>query len=86
MYRLLQLQHYFFLKLKHIFLLGFQTLFLTLLGAYGNADARGPEIRLAHCRYVAVTDRHLYLNDVVNRRILKITLDYEQQALVPLEK
>lgn len=54
--------------------------FILRLGTYGNQDDRGPEIRLAHCRYVAATDSRLYLNDSVNRRIVSIDLKYETFA------
>jgi hypothetical protein len=53
--------------------------FILRIGEYGNADDRGPEIRFIHCRYVAVNDSRLYINDVVNRRILSVDLKYETE-------
>ena len=38
------------------------------------------DIRIAHCRYVAVNDQRLFLNDVVNKRVVSVRLDYEQEA------
>jgi hypothetical protein len=59
--------------------------FILRLGAYGNADDRGPEIRLAHCRYVAVSEKRLYLNDIPNRRILSVDLKYEKEAVAEMK-
>ena len=58
--------------------------FILRLGGYGNQDDRGPEIRLAHCRYVTVNDQRLYLNDVVNKRILSVDLKYERDVSVQI--
>jgi hypothetical protein len=59
--------------------------FIMRIGSYGNQDERGPEIRLAHCRYVAVNDHRLYCNDCVNRRILSIDLKYEKELIANLK-
>ncbi len=56
--------------------------FILRVGGYGNADDKGPEIRFAHCRYVAVTDKKLFINDIVNKRILSVDLTYEQTETV----
>jgi hypothetical protein len=56
--------------------------FILRLGSYGNPDDRGEAVRIAHCRYVAVNDRRLYLNDVGNKRVLSIDLKYEREAEV----
>jgi len=54
--------------------------FILRLGGYGNQDDRGPDIRIAHCRYVAVNDRRLYINDVANKRVLSVDLKYEREV------
>ena len=59
--------------------------FILRLGSYGNADDRGPEIRVAHCRYVSVSEKRLYLNDIPNRRILSIDLRYEKEATAKMQ-
>jgi hypothetical protein len=56
--------------------------FILRLGEYGNQDDRGPDIRIAHCRYLAVNDKRLYINDIGNKRILSIDLKYEREAVV----
>jgi hypothetical protein len=58
--------------------------FILRLGSYGNADDRGPEVRVGHCRFVAVGHNRLYLNDVPNRRILSLDLRYEREATAAL--
>ena len=58
--------------------------FILRVGGYGNADDRGPDIRLAHCRFVAVNDKRLYINDAVNRRILSVNLGYAKEAVAAL--
>jgi sugar lactone lactonase YvrE len=44
-----------------------------------------PEIAFAWIVGMAVTDRHLYVADSVNRRVLRVKLDYavEETAAVP---
>lgn len=59
--------------------------FILRLGEYGNCDDRGPEIRLAHCRYVAASEKRLYLNDLPNNRILSVDLKYEKEAVAKIE-
>ncbi|HUV38965.1 MAG TPA: hypothetical protein VMY39_05095, partial [Planctomycetota bacterium] len=54
--------------------------FILRIGGYGNQDDRGGDIRIAHCRYVAVNDRRLYLNDIGNKRVISIDLKYEREA------
>jgi hypothetical protein len=45
-------------------------------GRYGNADNCGPEIALAWPVGVGVTDKHAYIGDAINRRLLRTTLVY----------
>lgn len=59
--------------------------FILRIGEYGNQDDRGPEIRMAHCRYVAVNDKRLFINDIGNKRILSVDLTYEQEAVTDLQ-
>jgi hypothetical protein len=60
-------------------------------GAYGNADSRGPgspvptpRIPLGWVHAVQVTDRHAYVADVVNNRIVRVTLTAAAEATTPL--
>jgi len=55
-------------------------------GKYGNQDSGGPnakvrkpEIPLAWPCYVAVSDTHAYVADTVNRRVVKVRLDWAAQ-------
>jgi hypothetical protein len=50
-------------------------------GAYGNQDSCGPEIGFAWIIGLAVTDRYAYVSDVVNKRVLRIALDYAVQEV-----
>lgn len=60
--------------------------FILRLGQYGNQDDRGPDICMGHCRYVAVNDNALFLNDVLNKRILMVALKYHQEAGAAMAK
>ncbi|MCX7803870.1 MAG: SMP-30/gluconolactonase/LRE family protein, partial [Planctomycetota bacterium] len=56
------------------------------IGRYGNADARGPEICVAHCSFVAThSDRWLYLNDDGNNRIIRVRLGYRAEERAGLQ-
>jgi hypothetical protein len=50
-------------------------------GAYGNQDSCGPDIAFAWIIGLAVTDRYAYVSDVVNKRVLRIALDYTVQEV-----
>ena len=54
--------------------------FVMRVGQYGNADDQGPEIRMADVRFVAVSDKRLFINDAVNKRILSVRLEYQKEA------
>lgn len=61
-------------------------------GSYGNMDSQGPgsavpvpEIPFAWPQYVAVSDRAVYISDVVNRRIVRVRLDYRISRSIPLK-
>jgi len=61
-------------------------------GGYGNMDSQGPdgavpvpEIPLAWPQYVAVSDRAVYVSDVVNRRIVRVKLDYRISKSISLK-
>jgi len=56
--------------------------FIQRIGSYGNADEKGPEIRIAYMRYVAVNDKKLFINDSPNKRILSIDLKYHKEEVV----
>ena len=56
-------------------------------GKYGNQDSGGPdakvrrpEIPLAWPCYVAVSDTHAYVADTVNRRVVRVKLNYAAEA------
>jgi hypothetical protein len=60
---------------------------ITTFGKYGNEDSGGPsarvkkpEIPLAWPTYVAVSDRWAYVADTVNRRVVRVKLDYAAEA------
>ena len=54
--------------------------FIMRVGQYGNQDDRGPEIRFAYTRFVAANDKRLFINDMMNKRILSVRLSYEKEA------
>lgn len=54
------------------------------LGAYGNQDSRS-EIRWAWPSQVAVSDEALYVADVINRRIVRIKLGYQLEAVCEIK-
>lgn len=56
---------------------------ITTFGKYGNEDSGGPDARvkkpdipLAWPAYVAVSDRWAYVADTVNRRVVRVKLNY----------
>jgi outer membrane protein assembly factor BamB len=49
---------------------------ITAFGRYGNEDSAGARIPLAWPTYVAVSDRAAYVADTVNRRVVRVKLDY----------
>jgi hypothetical protein len=56
---------------------------ITTFGRYGNEDSGGPAARvkkpdvpLAWPTYVGVSDRHAYVADTVNRRVVRVKLAY----------
>ena len=56
-------------------------------GGYGNMDSQGPEgpirtpaIPFAWPQYVALSDEAVYVSDVINRRIVRVRLNYEAEA------
>lgn len=60
---------------------------ITTFGKYGNEDSGGPgarvktpEIPLAWPTYVAVSDRFAYIADTVNRRVVRVKLEYAAAA------
>ena len=54
--------------------------FVMRVGEYGNADDRGPEIRMADTRFIGVSETRLFINDAVNKRILSVRLGYQKEA------
>jgi sugar lactone lactonase YvrE len=57
---------------------------LTRFGSYGNMDSQGPkstvpvpEIAFAWPQYIAVSNEAVYISDVINRRIVRVNLNYE---------
>jgi hypothetical protein len=54
--------------------------FILRVGEYGNADDRGPEIRMADVRFVGVSETRLFINDAVNKRILSVRLNYQKEV------
>ena len=54
--------------------------FMLRVGEYGNQDDRGPEIRLAYTRFVGVSETRLFINDMINKRILSVRLAYQKEA------
>jgi len=56
-------------------------------GGYGNMDSGGPgsavptpAIAFAWPQYVAVSDKAVYVSDVINRRIVRVRLAYDAEA------
>jgi hypothetical protein len=63
---------------------------ITTFGKYGNEDSGGkdakvkkPEIPLAWPVYVAVSDDFAYVADTVNRRVVRVKLNYAAEAFCP---
>jgi hypothetical protein len=61
------------------------------IGSYGNADSHGPEspvpepeIGLAGVRFLAASDRALYLSDEGNSRIIRVALSYHAEREIPV--
>lgn len=69
---------------------------ITHFGGYGNSDSRGPgskdpslakpEIALAWLNGVGATDKHVYLPDSMNRRLLGAKITYEVEERVEVQK
>jgi hypothetical protein len=64
---------------------------IATFGKYGNEDSGGPntkiktpDIPLAWPTYVAVSDRWAYVADTVNRRIVRVKLNYAAEATCAL--
>jgi hypothetical protein len=55
---------------------------ITTFGQYGNEDApaKQAEIPLAWPTYVAASDRYAYVADTVNRRVVRVKLNYAAGA------
>jgi len=60
---------------------------LTTIGEYGNEESGGPQARinrpaipLAWPTYVGVSDRFAYIADTVNRRVVRVKLNYAAEA------
>lgn len=60
---------------------------ITTFGGYGNEDSGGPSARvkkpdipLAWPTYVGVSDRHAYVADTVNRRVVRVKLGYAAEG------
>src|SRR6266498_1428720 len=60
---------------------------ITTFGKYGNEDSGGPgarvkkpDIPLAWPTYVAVSDRWAYVGDTVNRRVVRVKLNYAAEG------
>jgi hypothetical protein len=60
-------------------------------GSYGNMDSAGadsavpePAIPFAWPQYAAVSDEAVYVSDVINRRIVRVKLDYRVQGRCPI--
>jgi DNA-binding beta-propeller fold protein YncE len=63
---------------------------ITTFGKYGNEDSGGkdakvkkPEIPLAWPTYVAVSDKYAYVADTVNRRVVRVKLNYTAEETCP---
>jgi len=54
-------------------------------GAYGNQDIGGPRIAFGWIVGLAVTDKYAYVDDVLNKRMLRVKLEYaaSETAAVP---
>ena len=55
--------------------------FVMRVGKYGNVDDEGA--RFAYIRSVFATDEALYVYDMANARLSKITLKYGAEEIVP---
>jgi outer membrane protein assembly factor BamB len=64
---------------------------ITTFGQYGNEDSGGPAARvkkpaipLAWPTYVAVSDRWAFVGDTVNRRVVRVKLNYKEEQTCPV--
>lgn len=57
---------------------------ITTFGKYGNEDAPPATIPLAWPTYVAASDRYAYIADTVNRRVMRVRLEYRTEAVCKL--
>ncbi|MHC4914235.1 MAG: hypothetical protein ACYTGB_01985 [Planctomycetota bacterium] len=64
---------------------------LARIGTYGNADSAGPGSKVPQPKipfgwpaYVAVTDEAVYVSDMLNRRVARLTLHSEVEETCPL--
>jgi hypothetical protein len=53
-------------------------------GGYGNQDNVGPEIAFGWIVGVAVTDRYTYVDDMFNKRVVRVRLDYAATETCPV--
>ncbi len=60
---------------------------ITTFGKYGNEDAHAQQsdIPLAWPTYVAVSARYAYIADTVNRRVVRVKLEYAAEATCPAQ-
>jgi hypothetical protein len=65
--------------------------FIGSFGKYGNMDSGGPgaqinvpDIPLGWPTYVAASDTHVYVNDLVSTRMVKVKLDYMAEETCPV--
>jgi hypothetical protein len=64
---------------------------ITRFGEYGNMDSQGPdssipcpEIPINYAFRIAVSNKALYINDSGSQRVLKVWLDYEDNACIDM--
>ncbi len=60
---------------------------LGAFGRYGNQDdrAKDGDVPMAWPSYVAVSDRYLYVSDLINLRIVRVKLGYEAEETVDVK-
>jgi hypothetical protein len=65
---------------------------ITAIGEYGNQDSAGPgsmipepEIPFAWPSVVGVSDRAIYVSDLLNRRVVRVNISYTVSKQIPLE-
>jgi DNA-binding beta-propeller fold protein YncE len=57
---------------------------ITRFGSYGNLDSRGPDVPLGWPVAVGATDKHVYVGDCLNHRVVRVDRKHAIEKLLPI--